>query len=389
MSGSRRDPEPSRDPLHARFDTDGLTPTTYARGNRRIDFILVDSLIAPAIKRIGTLGLHEGIFSDHVMLYMDCDEKELFKGIVNRPVMHSAREFVIEHADKCKRFVDKFRELAKEKNFAERTTKLAANFREHGVDADNLNTFHVLDTEIMECMLSAASLVAKKKFGYQRSRNLTRAGLELHFWKAVRSAKTRKASLGSKQVDRAATLDIDLDEVGKLTKRETRVKICEAKAKLWAVQKNATDERIEWLETNAQDIAKAAGEVDWEKKMKSMAAMAKMRAVNRKMTTAIKGPRRGLDHIEIPKYEWFYSNVTKEIYRYTKGVFEAYAAYSPQPGLQPTNPTKFYSHHHLKVIPEDAVRAEISRDGDYYHLGTIHPPAISGRTSRNPRKSRK
>ena len=35
---------------------------------------------------------------------------------------------------------------------------------------------------------------------------------------------------------------------------------------LWDVQKNACRKTTEWLETNLQDIARAAGETDWEKK---------------------------------------------------------------------------------------------------------------------------
>ena len=42
------------DPLSEKFATEGLTKTTYARGTCQLDFILVDSTIAPAIKKIGT-----------------------------------------------------------------------------------------------------------------------------------------------------------------------------------------------------------------------------------------------------------------------------------------------------------------------------------------------
>ena len=61
------------DPYYETFKTLGLTGTTYAQGSQRIDFIIFNSTIIPAIKHIGTIGLHEGIISDHVMLYMDCD----------------------------------------------------------------------------------------------------------------------------------------------------------------------------------------------------------------------------------------------------------------------------------------------------------------------------
>ena len=188
------------DPLYNKFCGDGLTSTTYARGSRRIDYILVDSVLESSIKRIGTLGLHEGIISDHVMLYMDCDEEELFHGLINRPVMNPSREFVIEHADKAVKFLKKFKEYADKKKFESRAEALLNLFKRNGPTKANVQKFNILDVEIKECILSAASTVAKKKFGYQRSPALTGPGLELHFWKAVLSSKARSTLLGKKQI---------------------------------------------------------------------------------------------------------------------------------------------------------------------------------------------
>ena len=63
----------------------------------------MDSTILPDIKNIGVLGLHDVIISDHVMLYIDSNERLLFGDIINRPVMNLAREFVLEHTDKCEK----------------------------------------------------------------------------------------------------------------------------------------------------------------------------------------------------------------------------------------------------------------------------------------------
>ena len=115
-------------------------------------------------------------------------------------------------------------------------------------------------------------------------------------------------------------------------------------------------------------LARAAGEVDSEKRMNTISKRAKEREVNRKMTNAIKGYCQGLDRIEVPIFEWYYSDRTKEIYRYVQGVFKAYAAHTPQAALRATNPTRFYLHHHLKVIPDDAVRIDIRMDADYIHI---------------------
>jgi len=87
---------------------------------------------------------------------MDCDEKELFRGIINRPVMSPAQEIVIEHTDKCEKILERFRELASEKKFTECVTKLAADFEKHGATDINIKRFHILDRKITECILSAA-----------------------------------------------------------------------------------------------------------------------------------------------------------------------------------------------------------------------------------------
>ncbi|KAL7517834.1 hypothetical protein ACHAWF_000158, partial [Thalassiosira exigua] len=144
------------DPLHKHFKN--------ARGTKRIDYMLVDEFVDQAIIRIGTLGLHEGIIFDHVMLYMDIDERQLFGGIINRPVLHPSREFTIEHADKMEKFLAKFKHYAKEKKFAERVGKLRNQFRTYGSTTQNVKTYNNLDIEIKECLLSAAATVAKKKF---------------------------------------------------------------------------------------------------------------------------------------------------------------------------------------------------------------------------------
>jgi len=41
-----------------RFGQDGVTPVTYARGSKRLDYILMDSTILMSMKKIGILDLH-------------------------------------------------------------------------------------------------------------------------------------------------------------------------------------------------------------------------------------------------------------------------------------------------------------------------------------------
>ena len=60
------------DPYFMKFHQ---APRTYVRGQHRLDYILVDTALLPAICNIGYLGSMEANLSDHTMAYVDFDEK--------------------------------------------------------------------------------------------------------------------------------------------------------------------------------------------------------------------------------------------------------------------------------------------------------------------------
>ena len=73
-------------------------------------------------------------------------------------------------------------------------------------------------------------------------------------------------------------------------------------------------------------------------------------------------------------YTSFYLVRSNEIYRYDQGVFEAHIAHTPQPGLIPTAPKSFYTHHHLKVPPDNTVCADVSVGKESITLEKVYPP---------------
>jgi exonuclease III len=153
------------DPLYDRFHEDGLTHSTYSRGKQRIDFILFDPALESAVKRIGTLGLHEAIISDHVMIYADIDENELFQGLINRPVRVPSREFILSQADKCKKFIDEFRSIATKQNFDSRAKLLYLRFQTEGPSIELERLYNILDKEIQDQLLHVAKTIVRKKYG--------------------------------------------------------------------------------------------------------------------------------------------------------------------------------------------------------------------------------
>jgi hypothetical protein len=368
------------DPLHDRFIGQGLTPTTYARGSSRIDFIFFDQALAPAIKRIGTLGLHEAMVSDHVMVYADLDESLLFDGQVHRPVRVPNREFMLSQADKCEIFMKAFKKLASDCNFRRRVESIEARMAAIGPSETLVLEYNNLDSEIVRRILECAKKCIKKKYGYARSPELGAAGLVLNFWKSVHSAKSRQKTLPQATIRLADKLAVPLLNVATMTRQVARCHVTAACSKLRDVQYQASAKRQGWLQKNAQDVARAAGEPDWRKHMEQMLCEEKEREVNRKLTNIVKGPHQSLEWIEVPIGEWFYSHANKEIYRFQRGVFECYAAWTPSPSLIPTHPWKFYPHHHLKVPHEDIVHAQVREENDWLILEAVFRPAPIWRT---------
>ena len=130
--------------------------------------------------------MHDGIkFSDHVFTYMDCNEKKLYGGIINRPMHHSAQEFKLEQTNWVERFVKRFRELAEEHKLAKRVLELASDFATYGSNSKTTKKYQILDGDICQLMIAAAKFI-KGKCGYFRSPVLTGASVQLHFWKSIK-----------------------------------------------------------------------------------------------------------------------------------------------------------------------------------------------------------
>ena len=187
-------------------------------------------------------------------------------------------------------------------------------------------------------------------------------------------------------INQSVQLGVSLEIASRMSKRQLTKRIKVSRDHLWECQKKAADHRAEWFKQTAQNIARAEGEADWEKKMKAMERRTIEMELNRKLNIAIKGLRTGLNMIKIPKHEWYYSKKTKDLLRYDDGVFEAYTAFSPSPDLIPENPILFYTHHHLKAIPLDAVPAEVARKKDYYRLLSKGDPCNIWREVTNPKE---
>ena len=344
------------DPFYDKFH---VTPRTTAYGTKRIDYIFMDKALTPSLLRIGYLGSHEGAFTDHSLAYADFDESSLFQGVINRPVSRHSREILIEQDDKVKGFIEEMHpKLTTHKIFA-RTTALEKEFVTQGATATNINSYHGLYKEFLDIARAASKTVGRKKFGYMRSGELTTKGSMLLLYKNMLDCKQRQAPITPKILRQCAALEVDRVIFDTSSIKDLRIEVRQRHEELWRCQKNGETLRLEWLQSIAQDRARAAGDPDWEPKLRKMIRTTKENAINRKLSLITKGPRGVLDRIQIPAHDWFFSDRNEEIYHYVDGVFEAYP--SAGEGL-------FFPHHTLKVLPSDARSVEVARDEESRHF---------------------
>ena len=177
-------------------------------------------------------------FSDHVMLYVDFDEKELFQGLINRPVRVPSREFILAQADKCDKFLKMVRELTRD--VPNRVNRLVHNFRRNGLTNQAIEEYNNLDKTIHEALIAAAKKTIRKKFGYRRSPDLGEAGLKVNFWKSIKSSIYRRSPPPLATVKIAEKLQVDIDKAMSMSKNAVLKQVDRMVQELRVVQREAS-----------------------------------------------------------------------------------------------------------------------------------------------------
>ena len=77
--------------------------------------------------------------------------------------------------------------------------------------------------------------------------------------------------------------------------------------KLKETQKVATQFRAQWLESVARHKAVAEGQEDSSKVLSQMVTKPHTQQMHQKLSGIMKGAHGGLDYIEVPTAEWYYS----------------------------------------------------------------------------------
>lgn len=341
------------DPFYDKFN---ISPPTYIYGTKRLDYILMDPTLTGAITRIGYLGTHDGVLSDHTMAVMDMCEHTLFAGILNRPPTRHSREILIAQADKVQAFLQTLHPLLKEHEVERRTYELATAFVQEGATDDLIHKYHVLYKQFLELTNGASKQAGRKKYGYKRSSALVHASRMRCAYKKILDCKRRHTEASDALRRYCDSLALDPDIIlATHTLHDLRKLVRKLGQEQWEIQKTGETHRVEWLRTRAQDVCRVTGDPNWEGKMNAMIRTTEENAVNRKLSAITKGRRGVLERIQVPSHTWFYSPAKHELYHYDVGVFEAYPIHEDG---------TFYRHHTLKVPATDVILVMVGVDPD-------------------------
>jgi hypothetical protein len=130
----------------------------------------------------------------------------------------------LSQADKCKKFIDKFRKIAIKMDFAGRVSQMVPRFRLYGTTRVVVQAYNHLDKDIWDTILLAATKTIKKKFRYPCSPDLGRA--------SVKSAVFRRAVLPEATENMARQLEIDPITARSLTKKQVQKQVHQSVQKL-------------------------------------------------------------------------------------------------------------------------------------------------------------
>jgi hypothetical protein len=155
----------------------------------------------------------------------------------------------------------------------------------------------------MELAGAQASKIAKRKFGYKRSPELTQRGAQLLLYMHILDCKYQCSPLTPSIQRWAATLGVDPETTLSQPSTQIRKEVTRLRQELWTTQKTCREARMEWLNKIAQDQALAENIPNWETKIKQMLKESQERSINKKFTTATKRAYRPFNIIQIPTHK--------------------------------------------------------------------------------------
>eukprot|EP00956_Cyclotella_meneghiniana_P008351 scaffold11188_cov43-Cyclotella_meneghiniana.AAC.2 len=334
-------------------------PPTYARGRKKIDYILGDDHIRRAVVRAGTLDLLDGVSpSDHTMQYIDVDERVLFGDDSFCPIQGYQREFRLYDVKRKEKYKEKLKEIYEHQKIKERVEDLAKRFEEKQWTHAEYDAFNRLDKEMMDAIRAAASRAGRINFGYQRSKDLCVAGAAIRLHKAILSCVRNHRDFSEKMEALAQTLGIKLPDREKITLKQALANVCEAWKAKRLIEIDDGERRAAWLEDIMTQRALEVGG-DPAKMIKCMINAAKRKGMFKRLRAILKSAWSSLDYIEVPVEKWLLDVESNELFEFDNGIYIAHAKFEED---------LYEQYGQIKIPPNTAKVVDVETSGDVIHV---------------------
>ena len=142
---------------------DELPKSTRLGSKKRIDYIFATEGIAQHTTAAGYLALHEGIISDHILLWADFDLESFFGGNASPTAKSTAAAFLSTNIDLRNKFLAKLRDIYTHQNIFKRIISLEISIKVLGITDELIYKYNNLDRDIVRAIKTAVNATSNCK----------------------------------------------------------------------------------------------------------------------------------------------------------------------------------------------------------------------------------
>ena len=285
--------------IHAHHHEGINNIATYARGSKRIDFILTSKTLLPKTTASGFLAFYDGIETGHRGSFVDFDADMLFQGKTPSPYTQAPQHLTSKKNKTVRQYKADLWKRILNHNIKERSDKIKAQASNTPLPANFEQELNSIANTIQTAMLQTEAACAKSP-GAEYSKQLADLNSIVKYWKTVKSGiKTGKKMLDQLQSIR---MKINLQSRSKLiqqynTEKHIRMAIKEYNKAI----PNAKEMRNEHLLEAATAAAKR-GKKSEAQHYKSMAYAKNSRETYQILRNIVKPEdRSSIRQIDIPQ----------------------------------------------------------------------------------------
>jgi hypothetical protein len=169
---------------HTARQNESATTATYARGSKKIDYVLITPELLPLIRRSGMLPFYTNVHSDHRGMYIDLDAKALFKGQIAELYSQPSRNLSSKFPKAVLKYKQELWKQLQAHNIPNRSEEIQrrSQLGDHNISVE----LNKIAYTIQSSMLLAESK-CKKPPAPQYSEKIAALNKIIRYWKIIKS----------------------------------------------------------------------------------------------------------------------------------------------------------------------------------------------------------